>query len=60
MASHLNRDLQPLVEESDRFTSAAPFLFGKDFEKAAKDHIDSVKSLRKVSQYHGLSYRARQ
>ena len=52
-ANHLNKDLQPLVEKSDRFTSEVPYLFGKDFEKATKHHIDSVKSLRKVSQHRG-------
>ena len=40
-----HKDLHPLVEESNRFTSVAPYLFGKDFEKATKEHIDSVKSL---------------
>ena len=43
----LNKDLRPLAEEPERFESAAPFLFGKEFEKEAKDHVDSVKSLRK-------------
>ena len=50
VASFLNEDLRSLVEEEDQFTSAAPFLFGKEFEKGAKEHIDSVKSLRKFCQ----------
>ena len=50
IVSHLNKDLHPLMEESERFANAAPLLFGKDFEKAAKDHVDSVKSLRKLTQ----------
>lgn len=49
IAGHLNKDLRPLVEEPERFSSAAPYLFGRDFEKEAKDHIDSVRSLRKLS-----------
>ena len=48
--TYLNKDLRPLVEEDEHFTAAAPYLFGKDFEKSAKHHIDSMKSLRKISQ----------
>ena len=46
--THLNSELRPLVEESERFQAAAPLRFGKDFEKSAKEHIDSVKTLKKV------------
>ena len=49
IANYLNKDLHPLIEDGD-FSNAAPQLFGKDFEKSAKEHIDSVKSLRKISQ----------
>ena len=47
--NYLNKDLHPLIENGD-FSEAAPQLFGKDFEKCAKEHIDSIKSLRKISQ----------
>ena len=50
--SHLNTDLRPLVEEADRFRTAAPYLFGKDFEKEAKEHVDSLRSMRKLSTAH--------
>ena len=49
IGSHRNKDLHPLVEESERFASAAPYLFGQEFEKAAKDYVESVRSLRKMS-----------
>ena len=32
-----------------QFTFAAPLLFGKDFVKLAKEHIDSVGSMRKLT-----------
>ena len=54
VADCLNRDLRPLLEEEDRFREAAPYLFGKEFERSAKDHIDSVKSLRKMTQQQSL------
>lgn len=44
MISHFNKDLWPLVEKLERFSTAAPFLFGKDFEKEAKEHMDSALS----------------
>ena len=53
VVAHLNKDLRPLVEESERFSEAAPLLFGKDFEKSAKEHVDFVKSLRKLSANSG-------
>ena len=37
------------MEEPERFRTAAPLLCGKDFEKVAKEHIDSVKSMKKLS-----------
>ena len=48
LVAHLNPDLKPLVEGQESFKSAAPLLFGKDFAKTAKEHVDSVKSLRKL------------
>ena len=53
VVAFLNQDLQPLVEEPDRFLTAAPLLFGRDFEKSAKDHVDLVKSIRKLSNPNG-------
>ena len=50
VADCLNKDLRPLLEEDDRFKEAPPFLFGKEFERSAKDHIDSMKSLRRIAQ----------
>ena len=39
-----------MLEEEGQFQLAAPFFFGKDFEWSAKDHIECVKSLHKLSQ----------
>ena len=50
VADCLNRDLCPRLEKEDRFREVAPYLFGKEFERSAKDHIDPVKSLRKMTQ----------
>ena len=50
-----NEDLKPLIEEEDRFTQAAPCLFGKDFLSIAKDHADSVKALDRLSATHRQS-----
>lgn len=55
VAGHLNKDLCPLVEEADRFTSSALYLFGLEFEKAAKDHVESVHSMQKLSTPTGNS-----
>ena len=53
IVAFLNKDLQPLVEEPDRFLTAAPLLFRRDFEKSARDHVDSVKSIMKLSAPNG-------
>ena len=53
MISHFNKDLRPLVDEPERFTTAAPFLFGRDFEKEAKEHVESIRSLRKLNTSSG-------
>lgn len=50
VAEHINKDLKPLLEDEDRFRDAPPLLFGRDFEKSAKEHMDSVRSLRKIAQ----------
>ena len=49
MADYLNKDLYQLIEEQERFQNAPPFLFGKDFERAARDHVESIKCLRKLA-----------
>ena len=47
--SSINKDLAPLVKEDADFADAAPNLFGADFSKRAKEHLDQVKSLRRYS-----------
>ena len=42
----INKDLIPLVKEDGAFLEAPPNLFGPDFSKRAKDHLDQVKSLK--------------
>ena len=49
MADYHNYDLYQLTEEQERFQNAPPFLFGKDFERAARDHVESIKCLRKLA-----------
>ena len=50
MTDYFNKDLHPILEEEVHFQNAASFLFGKDFKQFAKDHIEFVKSLYKLSQ----------
>ena len=45
----LNKELSTLVQEEDTFRDAAPLLFGKDFDKKAKEHIDTARSLQRFS-----------
>ena len=47
IAGYLNSDVRVLVEDEDQFVDAAPMLFGKNFDKAVKEYVDAVKSLRK-------------
>ena len=49
MANYLNKDLCPLIEEKEHFHDAPPFMFGKVFKRVVRDHVESVKSLRKLS-----------
>ena len=42
----INKNLTPLEADDGDFIEAAPNLFGADFSKRAKDHLDQVKSLR--------------
>ena len=43
----LNKDLLPLAEDSEVFEEAAPLLFGSSFERKMKEHLESLKCLRK-------------
>ena len=44
----LNPDLKSLAEEED-FSQAQPFLFGKGFEKTAKERAEALECLRKAT-----------
>ncbi len=46
----LNKDLKDLIEDPDHFKEAAPMLFGKAFDQVAKNHVDAIKALRRVTQ----------
>ena len=46
IVTSINKNLLPLVKEDGDFLDVAPNLFGPDFSKRAKDHLDQVKSLR--------------
>ena len=46
MESSINKNLLPLVKEDGDFLNMATNLFGPDFSKWAKEHLDQVKSLR--------------
>ena len=45
----LNKALIPLAKEDENFDEAPPSLFGTEFAKKAKDHVDQVKALRSTS-----------
>lgn len=46
LVSSINKSLLPLAQEDGAFLEVAPNLFGPDFSKRAKDHLDQVKSLK--------------
>jgi flagellum-specific peptidoglycan hydrolase FlgJ len=46
LVASINKNLTPLVKEDADFTDVSPDLFGPDFSKRAKDHLDQVKSLK--------------
>ena len=46
MVQSINKSLLPLVKDDTDFIEAAPNLFGPNFSKRAKDHLDQVKSLK--------------
>ena len=45
----LNKSLIPLAKEDQNFDNAPPALFGAEFAKNAKDHVDQVKALRSTN-----------
>jgi len=55
-AQHINRNLASLVEDPDNFTEAAPMLFGLTFHQKVKDHLESLRSLKKSAGYSGRQY----
>ena len=44
--SQLNKSLLPLTEEDSNFEGVAPSLFGPEFARKSKDHVEQVKALR--------------
>lgn len=46
VTTDLNKALLPVAKEAANFKSAPPSLFGTEFAKKAKDHIDQVKAMR--------------
>jgi len=50
---YLNRELATLVKEPDTFSDAAPLLFGKEFDKQAREHMDTLRSLQRSSSFSG-------
>ena len=48
ITSSLNKTLVPLSQDDSNFVGAAPSLFGAEFAKKAKDHVDQVKALRAI------------
>ena len=44
---NLNKDLLPLAEDEEAFKGAVPLLFGDSFEKRMKEHLESLKCLRR-------------
>ena len=43
IVNSIDKTLLPLVKEDGDFLDVAPKLFGPDFKKSAKDHLDQVK-----------------
>lgn len=46
VTKHINEALMPIVQEEGNFKEAPPQLFGSDFAKKAKDHVDQMKAMR--------------
>ena len=43
----LNKDLLPLAEDEEAFKGAVPLLFSDSLEKRMKEHLESLKCLRR-------------
>ena len=46
VTNHVNQALKPLLQQKENFKEAPPLLFGLDFSKKVKDHVDQVKATR--------------
>ena len=46
MVSHLNKVLLPLAKDDANFCDVPPLLFGPEFARKAKDHMDQLKAMR--------------
>ena len=44
--TQLNKSLLPLIEEDSNFDGVAPSLFGPEFARKSKEHVEQVKALR--------------
>ena len=60
-AASINKSLVLLVKEDKDFAEVAPNLFGVDFAKRAKEHLNQVKTLRQASSsfHHSEHYSGR-
>ena len=45
VCNHLNKSLQPIAKRDELFKKAAPDLFGAEFAKTSKDHVDQLKAI---------------
>ena len=54
-STHLNAELS-MLEDEDSFKDAVPLLFGRDFDQKAKDHMEAIKSLKKIVTPAGWSF----
>ena len=46
LISAINDNLTPLIQDESQFTDFAPYLFGSDFVKQAKEYLDQVGALK--------------
>ena len=46
LISAINDNLTPLMQDESQFTDVAPYLFGSDFVKQAKEYLDQVGALK--------------
>ena len=54
MYSHLNKSIQPMAKRAELFKKAPPALFGAEFAKASKDHVDIMNTAPKRSSQYFL------